>query len=223
MCALCVRLGLWQVDRAEFKAGRQAQLDAAGSALPIRSVEKLEEWQRVSVTGTWIATQTVFLDNRVSQKQTGYHVLTPLQLDDGGGVMVVNRGWVAADLRREILPFIATPSSRVQVTGSMFMPDLKGFRLDDGKETGKVWQRADPAHFASRLNVPVAALVLFQENDSGDGLRRDWPRPDLGVDKHKAYALQWFVFAAVALGLTGFFAWRQLCQLRSRKAGRVPR
>jgi cytochrome oxidase assembly protein ShyY1 len=97
----------------------------------------------------------------------------------------------------------------VQVSGLMQRPDLKGFRLDDGKEAGQVWQRADPAHFAARLKVPVAPLVLFQESDSPDGLLRDWPRPDLGVDKHKAYALQWFVFAVLALGLTGFFGWRQ--------------
>lgn len=215
MCALCVRLGFWQVHRAEFKAARQAHLDAAGAPLPVKSTALLEEWQRVSLSGIWLSAQTVFLDNRVSEKQTGYHVLTPLQLADGG-VVIVNRGWVAAGLRRDTLPSIETPTGPVLINGLMLLPDLKGFRLDDGKETGRVWQRADSAHFAVLLGVPVAQLILFQEDDprsSADkargGLRRNWPRPDLGVNMHKAYALQWFVFAITAAGLTGFFGWRQ--------------
>jgi len=213
MCALCVRLGFWQLHRAEFKADRQAHLDAVGAPQALKSAAMLEEWQRVSLSGTWLATQTVFLDNRVHAQQTGYHVLTPLQLADGS-VIVVNRGWVAAGLRREVLPSIPTPATAVQVSGLLLRPDLKSFRLDDGKEAGQVWQRADPAHFAARLKLPVAPMVLFQESDSPDGLLRDWPRPDLGVSMHKAYALQWFVFAAVALGLTGFFGWRQFRQSR---------
>ncbi|MDB5800768.1 MAG: hypothetical protein JWL63_1707 [Rhodocyclales bacterium] len=215
MCALCVRLGFWQVHRAEFKAERQAHLDAAGVPATQTSSAALEEWQRVSLGGTWIAAQTVFLDNRVHAQQTGYHVLTPLRLGDGS-VVIVNRGWVAAGLRREVLPTIPTPAEPVKIAGLLLRPDLKSFRLDDGKEAGQVWQRADPQHFAARLNVPVAPLLLFQESASPDGLQRDWPRPDLGVSMHKAYALQWFVFAIVALGLTGFFGWRQFRLPRER-------
>jgi len=213
MCVLCVRLGFWQLHRAEFKADRQAHLDAMGAPLSQAGTATLEEWQRVSLSGTWIASQSVFLDNRVHAQQTGYHVLTPLRLADGS-VVIVNRGWVAAGLRREVLPAVTTPLAPVEVSGILLRPDLKSFRLDDGKEAGQVWQRADPAHFATRLNVPVAPLVLFQESASPDGLLRDWPRPDLGVSMHKAYALQWFVFAVVAFGLTGFFGWRQLRQSR---------
>ncbi len=40
---------------------------------------------------------------------------------------------------------------------------------------------------------------MQQTNDAGDGLVRAWPRPDLGVDKHKAYALQWYVLAALTV------------------------
>ncbi|MDB5888855.1 MAG: conserved hypothetical secreted protein [Rhodocyclales bacterium] len=215
MCVLCMRLGFWQLQRAAYKESIQTHLDAAGAPLAAKSLGALEQWQRVRLSGTWLAKQTVFLDNRVRDGQNGYHVLTPLQLADGGGVVIVNRGWIAAGLHREVLPAVVTIAAPVQVSGLLLRPDLKGFRLDDGKETGPVWQRADPEHFASRLGVPVASLILFQENDSQDGLRRDWPRPDLGVSMHKAYALQWFVFAAMALGLCGFFGWRRLHQRRT--------
>ena len=32
-----------------------------------------------------------------------------------------------------------------------------------------------------------------------DKLARVWPRPDVGIDKHRGYALQWFSFALVAI------------------------
>jgi cytochrome oxidase assembly protein ShyY1 len=216
MCVLCVRLGFWQVHRAEFKAARQALLDAAGTPLPAKSAAALEEWQRVSLSGTWMPAQTVFLDNRVHDGQAGYHILTPLQLDGAGGVVIVNRGWTSVGLSRAHLPAIETPAGHVSVSGLMQSPDLKGFHLDDSKVTGQVWLRADPAHFAARLGTVVAPLILFQENDSHDKLLRDWPRPDLGVDMHKAYALQWFVFALIALGLTVFFGGRQWRRSRAR-------
>jgi surfeit locus 1 family protein len=218
MCVICVRLGFWQVHRAEYKESIQAQRDASGVPFAVKSAKAIDQWQwrRVRLSGTWLPDQTVFLDNRVRESQTGYHVLTPLRLVDGGGVVVVNRGWVAAGLHRDILPSIPTPAGLVELTGLLLSPDLKGFRLDNGKEAGPIWQRADPAHFASRLGVPVAPLILFQESDSKDGLQRDWPRPDLGVSMHKAYALQWFVFAATALGLCGFFAWRHWSHWRQR-------
>jgi cytochrome oxidase assembly protein ShyY1 len=209
MCMLCVRLGIWQVHRAEFKAARQALLDAAGAPLAAKSAAALEEWQRVSLSGTWMSAQTVFLDNRVHEGQAGYNVLTPLQLDDAGGVVIVNRGWISVGASRAQLPVIETPEGHVSVTGLTQRPDLKGFHLDDSKETRPVWLRADPERFAAKLGTAVSPLILFQENDSHDGLLRDWPRPDLGVDMHKAYALQWFVFAAIALGLSLFFGWRQ--------------
>ena len=218
MCVLCVRLGFWQVHRAEYKESIQAQRDASGMPFTLKSARAIDQWQwrRVRLDGTWIQGQTVFLDNRVRDGQAGYHVLTPLRLAGDGSVVIVNRGWVAAGFHRAILPVIPTPAGQVELTGLLLSPDLKGFRLDDGKATGAIWLRADPTQFAVRLGVPVAPLILFQESDSGDGLQRDWPRPDLGVSMHKAYALQWFVFAAISLGLCGFFGWRQLRQSRQR-------
>jgi surfeit locus 1 family protein len=47
-------------------------------------------------------------------------------------------------------------------------------------------------------------LLLQQSNDTGDGLIRDWPRPDTGIATHVSYAIQWYGLAAtlVVLWLT---------------------
>ena len=207
LALLCVRLGVWQEARAEFKTQLQSHFDNAGASHELAPGETLNVWQRVAVRGTWMAEATVFLDNRVHAGQPGYEVLTPFKLRDGR-VLIVNRGWVVAGLHREVLPKIASAAGELKLDGLLQQPDLKGYRLDNGQETGQVWQRADPAHFAARISGTPESLVLYQESASEDGLLRDWPRPDFGVDKHKAYALQWFVFALMFLGLSAWWVWR---------------
>jgi surfeit locus 1 family protein len=39
-------------------------------------------------------------------------------------------------------------------------------------------------------------VIVQQHNDLGDGLVRNWPRPDARIDVHRAYALQWFAMSA---------------------------
>ncbi len=45
---------------------------------------------------------------------------------------------------------------------------------------------------------------IVRESDSAkkDGLVRNWPSPTNGIDRHYAYAFQWF-----ALALAGFLFW----------------
>jgi len=55
----------------------------------------------------------------------------------------------------------------------------------------------------------VLPIVIEQTSalDAHDRLLRDWPAPDLGADRHRIYMVQWFLFAALAAGLWGYFAW----------------
>jgi cytochrome oxidase assembly protein ShyY1 len=41
-------------------------------------------------------------------------------------------------------------------------------------------------------------------------LRREWPRPDLGIEKHESYSLQWYSFAALAIVLAVVFSFRRI-------------
>lgn len=210
LCVVCVRLALWQLDRAEFKRTLQAQIEAPLAAQDVADAGTLRVWQRVKLRGTWLAGQHVFLDNQMRDKQPGYELLSLLQLDNAGGFVVVNRGWVGGDLRRDKLPAVPPDAGPVELTGRVREPGLSGYRLDDGSDTGLVWQRADPALFAARIGKPVAPFVVQQESDTADGLRRDWPRYESDENKHRAYAFQWFALASLSLGLAIWFVWRSL-------------
>jgi len=101
--ALAVRLGLWQLDRAAQKEVLQAQLETRAGA-PVLAAPALarspemaaaQADRRVRLGGRWIAGHTVYLDNRQMDGKVGFHVVTPLLLDDSRDAVLVQRGWVA--------------------------------------------------------------------------------------------------------------------------------
>jgi surfeit locus 1 family protein len=51
----------------------------------------------------------------------------------------------------------------------------------------------------------------LQSDAPSDGLLRDWPAADLGLQKHYGYAFQWFALCALILGL---YVWFQLVKPR---------
>ena len=53
--------------------------------------------------------------------------------------------------------------------------------------------------FRAAVPIAVQPVVIEQENDSGDGLKREWGEPDLGIERHYGYAFQWFALAAAIL------------------------
>ena len=62
-------------------------------------------------------------------------------------------------------------------------------------------QNLDIGAFAAETGLRLQPLVIEQHSDTGDGLAREWPRPDFGIERHESYALQWYSFAALAIAL----------------------
>jgi len=210
LCVLTIQLGLWQTRRAEEKIALGERLEATQNEAPIRSadVDSLSEWTRVQLTGRWLADKTILVDNRVHQGQPGFYVLTPLQLS-GGAVVLVRRGWVPTGRDRDQLPAIDTPGGEVNVIGRVRTPEAKPFSLAAQAGQGRLWQYLDMVAYAKAFDLEVAAHIVEQVEGSGDGLVRDWPRPDLGIDRHWGYAAQWFGLAALSAGLVGWFGWKR--------------
>lgn len=180
-CAAGVLLGNWQARRADEKRALGAQV------------------QRIVVYGEFLPERTLFLDNKVRGQRAGYEVVAPLRLAEGIHVLV-NRGWIEAPPRREQLPEVRTPRGRVKVEGIMLARFPQPMKLGEG-DKGRVRQAIDLRQFATESGLPLQAFVIEQHSALDDGLRRDWPRADAGVEKHKGYALQWYSLAALAVVL----------------------
>ena len=179
-CAAGVALGNWQSDRAEEKR-------AAAAAV-----------QRVALRGEFFERFTVFLDNKVYRGQPGFQVVQAFRTTDSRHILV-NRGWIAAGARREQLPEIRTPAGVVALAGIRLERLPRAYEPSAARPAGRIWQNVTVEAFAAWSGLALEPWVLEQHSALDDGLARDWPRPDLGIEKHLGYALQWYSLAALSV------------------------
>lgn len=204
--ALTFSLGNWQMDRAAYKRGLQAQMDS-GEHAPVLSVGEATVtkaqvlYRQVSVQGVFDSRYQILLDNRIYHGAAGYHVLTPLILEGARRAVLVNRGWIPVGKNRSTLPVIPTPQARVKIQGLATDPATRYFELSHAVQQGPVWQNLNFKSYAGWSGLDLQPFVLQQSNDSGDGLIRDWPRPDTGVTTHLSYAMQWYGLTATLVVL----------------------
>jgi surfeit locus 1 family protein len=214
-CALFVSLGNWQSRRAAEKRDLAAAFDRAMRgppiALPAAPVDAARLVRRhVAAQGQFMPGDTVLLDNKLRNGRPGFEVVTPLRIGRSTCHVLVNRGWVAAPATRDTLPEVRTPAGEVRVDGIAL--EHIPHALAAGVSSGRVRQNLDIAAYAAETGLQLQPIVIEQHSDTGDGLVRDWPRPDLGIEKHESYSLQWYSFAALAVVLAVVLSFRRVAQ-----------
>ena len=192
-CAAFIALGNWQAGRAHEKR-------ALG-----------QEVKGISVAGEFLPQHTVLLDNKLRHGRAGYEVITPFRLTDSNDHLLVNRGWAAAPPLREQLPQVRTPPGEVRIEG-IVLPRLPRV-LSMGKPgQGSVRQNLDVEQFAAETGLALRPIVLQQHAGPEDGLLREWPAPDAGIEKHESYSLQWYSFAVLAFALFVALSFRRVAK-----------
>ena len=190
-CAAFVALGNWQARRGDEKRAAAAEL----------------EKKRVSLRGVFRPEFTVLLDNKVRNHRTGYEVVTPLRLD--GEDVLVLRGWIEAGRTRDAVPEVRTPSGPLSVEGIALERLPRVMPLKDDPKS-RVRQGIELEEFAAQTGLRLRPFFLEQHSPADDGLLREWPRPDAGVEKHESYSLQWYSFAALAVILLVALSFRRV-------------
>lgn len=213
-CAAFIALGNWQTHRAQEKRVLAAKVDAALAApplkLPARQVQAAEfALRRVVAQGEFVPAHTVFLDNKIHQGRIGYEVVTPLRITGGTLHVLVDRGWTPAGPRREVLPQVATPAGEQRIEGLALTRLPHAFEPFARKPQGRVQQNLELGEFSRVSGLALLPLVIEQRSDTPDGLVREWPRPDYGAERNESYALQWYLFAALALVLFVVHSYRE--------------
>lgn len=203
-CAAAVSLGNWQTRRAAEKHALAERFEQAGRLPPVRvppaavAPEALV-FKRLAAKGEFVPQSMILLDNKVYRGRPGYFVVTPLRLAGSGMHVLVNRGWIAAGARREDLPSVATPAGEIEIEGLGQAHAPRVLAAGGGPPAGKVWQGLDFDDFSRWSGLALQPVFLEQHSDGRDGLVRDWPAPDFGIDRHLSYAMQWYLIAALSV------------------------
>jgi len=211
--AATLSLGNWQRHRAAEKAALRAQYDLAIGAPPtLVSAASADaaalRFRPVRATGEFAAAAQILIDNKVYAGRPGYDVVAPLRIAADRYVLV-DRGWVAAGGRRTELPRVPPPQGPVSIDGRANLPPARYLELQRDSATGPVRQNLDIARFAAGSGLPLLPFVIEQTSASADGLIRDWPAPDFGIEQHRSYMLQWYAFALLGCGLWLTLNWRE--------------
>lgn len=204
---LTLYLGNWQLSRAEYKKGLQEHYDSMQEdgvvrlgAPPVDIADV--RYRTVAVRGSFVPDQEILIDNRVYKTLAGYHVVAPFLVEGTGRYVLVNRGWLpVVGRQRDVLPNVRRVEGVVLLRGVAVEPQSRYFEFAGAAPQGRLWQNLDFEQYRQRFGKPLHALLLLQTSDTGDGLVRDWPRPDTGVDTHISYAIQWFGLAATIVVL----------------------
>lgn len=205
-CAATVSLGNWQSRRADEKRGLAERFERANRAAPLAvpAVPALHgdlAFKRLAAKGEFVPRYTVLLDNKVYRGRVGYFVVTPLRLSGTALHVLVNRGWIPAGARREDIPEVTTPGGEVVVEGYGLEHAPRVLSAGGGHPEGRVWQGLAFEDFTQWSGLALQPVFLEQRSGAADGLVRDWPAPDFGIEKHVSYSIQWYLIAALSVAL----------------------
>ena len=215
--------GIWQLGRAHTKIALAENL-LARQQMPILNANTsswtLEEAseRRMIARGRYIPEAAVWLDNRPqpvpaggagATAEAGFYLMMPFSLEGSDQVLWVNRGWAPRNREnREILPNVDTPAGVLNIEGIVFAHPGKVYALgseDPNVDINKprIAQNFDLGREAQLHRWSQAPFILrLEETGISDGLIREWAPLTTGVDRHYAYAFQWF-----ALAFAGFVFW----------------
>lgn len=210
-------LGWWQLQRAEEKRQLQAQYDALAHDEPVwisRQQESAEalRFHRVRARGVYEPRFQILLDNRVHLGRAGYHVLTPLRIENSDMRVLVNRGWVPLGESRDRPPQLDTPNGPVEIEGVATLPSEVPLKLVAPPGAGSwqlVWPYLDIASYRAAAGIPAQPVVVLLDPQSpAGGFERHWTRLDSGVAVHHGYAFQWFALAVTLLAVYVYLGMR---------------
>lgn len=209
---LLIRLGFWQLDRAE----ERQQLLAVYQYQQNLAVENIEQlpvidqelrYRPVRIVGEYDAQRYWLLDNQSRAGKVGYEIIMPLQTANAEWVLV-NRGWVAAPRLRSDFPVIDTPLGVVTIEGYFSPPSKNAIFTQSLDVNDNQWPQRiielNMTNAAEALSAAVYPQLLRINSDSAGAFVTDWPVINTSPEKHYGYAAQWFL---MALALVFLYAW----------------
>lgn len=212
--AVLVGLGTWQLDRLAWKEALIAERTAMLARSPVvltgdPAEAEAAAFRRVAVTGTFLHAAERLVGPRVRNGQAGWHVVTPLELENGR-VVLVDRGWVPEARKYPYSRRAGMVGGRVTVQGIVRRPAEPGRFAPDNDPLREQWFRVDPAAMADHLNLSGVAPYWVEAGDAPNtgGFPIGGGGIEMPPNNHLQYAVTWYGLAAV-LAVMSVVYWRR--------------
>jgi cytochrome oxidase assembly protein ShyY1 len=197
--------GVWQLQRLASKRDQIAlvserqRLDPVSVEAAFRDADNATN-RRIRARGRYDIAREVVLRGRANRDRPGNHVLTPLVVA-GGRAVTVDRGWVPERFDSPPVANASPPDGPVTVTGVLLPSEGRAPFTSRPRKRPEVVTRVDVQTLA--IGVPYRThplyLVLAEQDPPQAELPAPITLPKLDEGPHLAYAIQWFLFIAIAL------------------------
>jgi cytochrome oxidase assembly protein ShyY1 len=221
LVALGILLGNWQTRRAAEKtallASVKQRLDGPAVVLGPQTVDPAAvEYRHVIVTGEFVPTWPVFLDNRPFQGSSGFSLLMPFKIAQSDKYVLVERGWLPHGVTHNDLPQVATPRGQIRIDGIAVLRPGRVLQLGTPAplKPGAVVQNLELQDFARASSLDLQPFMIVQVGPdvggrytAGMAPQRNWTVPGIDASRHRGYAFQWYGLAVMTFlffVITGF-------------------
>jgi surfeit locus 1 family protein len=191
---ILLSLGIWQINRLEWKNDVISKIDAQEAINPMNvelDLKNPAEFKRGYLIGKFANITPIHVSPRTYEGKVGIHVLQPFKTNNGQYILV-NRGWVDNQDINQINQSISTQ----KIAGYLKSPDEKNMFTPQNRPDNNLWYHIDFSEISKHYERDFIPLVFYLEKPNQEtpltfsGL----PKPR---NKHVQYASFWFSMAGL--------------------------
>lgn len=208
--AALITMGVWQVQRYEWKLNLNASIEAYAKAAPVPLTSLLADqpvvnhkYRPVSVVGEYITDQQILMRGQYKKSDRiifyGFYVFTPFKFTHQGQdqTILVERGfiteeaWLAPEFYKKL------PVGQVEIIGNIKAAEKPGSFFPENDTTQEVWfwREVKAMNQALNLDNPVDFYISASDNKY-----QNFPKPTKieikSANNHLSYLITWFAMAA---------------------------
>jgi surfeit locus 1 family protein len=214
---LSLGLGIWQMERREWKRDILDRLTTNQAAAPISLDELIKgdplhhEYGRVKVAGSFLHDKEFHLAARSLKNKVGLQLVTAFKTDDGK-VVLFDRGWIPSEKKEPAKRAEGQVAGRVELTGIVRRNQERRQFAPENAPDKNVWFHVDVPLMRRMAGAPADPRLdtFFLDADAapnpggvpiGGQTRLDIP------NDHLQYAITWFLLALALASVYLAYHW----------------
>lgn len=208
--AALLTMGVWQVNRYEWKTQLNADIVAYAKTAPVPLTTLLADdpaqnfkYRPVSLKGQYLTDQQVLVRGQYKKSDRvilyGFYVFTPFQYQHAGVSrhLMVERGFITEDAQQKPATYNQLPAGLTTIFGNIKVAEKQGSFFPDNDPALEIWFWREITAMGSKFKLENVDnfYISASENQA-----QDFPKPTKieikSAVNHLSYLITWFALAA---------------------------